>query len=845
MSRFVLNYHKAILGIAIALTLVAVYLASHLRLDPNFFSLLPTQNPSVKAFFTIADQIGFQSKLVAMVERSDRLDTRAAEDFVETFARRLEASPLIKAAAYRTPEVDWTGMLDRLLAHLPRLLTAQEMDRLADKLSDQAIVKQVQINRQLLMTPMGSASERLIASDPLGIREVIEPRRRKGSDTQSLQPVVAGKYRSTDERLFLIFITPTQPPQNIPFSKQLMETVYRLEKSAIDEADVRWRDLSDGIKVHYTGGYPIAINDEATTKKDIKVTIITSFIGVMILFALAFGTLRILVYVGLPLICSLLWTVGFGVVVFGSLNVLTCIFACVLIGLGVDFGIHFINRYFDPENKSLAPERRLQQTYKEAGMGIVIGGITTAAAFYAISISDFRGFHELGIMTGTGLLFGIVAMTVFLPALLVFLAGRSQRHLQISIAGFGLKTTLPCVQKSSRTTLMIAGFAVVGLTWAGLGVTFDDNLKNFRAVDNETLRLQAKVRDQMGGSIGTILLVNHGDSENQVWETEVTTYEALLKLQKAGQIASIKALSQYLPSPEQQRRNLDRIRQKAEKFDINRIQRTFNQIMRNEGFRVNGLYDTYFQALAHAFTSQDILFPSTLQSMGLPDLLKGFILDQEGGLMRTVIYVQPVNDLWLRDEVRQFKASLQQTFSTAGLSNNRYTITGANLLTGELKDLILKNLRTSLGLACISILVVLILYYRSLTAVLLALVPLIASLAALSGIMAVLRIEYNFLNIMIIPMVVGIGLDDGVHFTNTFRQTDYARLPDGLLRTGRAIVLTSLTTLIGFGSIMLSHYPGLKSMGYVAVIGITACLISSLIILPPLFHILSRYRKSY
>ncbi len=130
------------------------------------------------------------------------------------------------------------------------------------------------------------------------------------------------------------------------------------------------------------------------------------------------------------------------------------------------------------------------------------------------------------------------------------------------------------------------------------------------------------------------------------------------------------------------------------------------------------------------------------------------------------------------------------------------------------------------------------LYYRNLAAVLLSLLPLMAGLAVLSGLMAVLRIEYNFLNIMILPMIVGIGLDDGVHFTNTYRQTAPLYRPDGLRRTGRAVVLTSLTTLIGFGSITLSHYPGLRSMGYVSVLGITACMAASLIILPAFFQIM-------
>ena len=101
---------------------------------------------------------------------------------------------------------------------------------------------------------------------------------------------------------------------------------------------------------------------------------------------------------------SLLWTLGFASLTFQRLNVLTCIFSCVLIGLGVDFAIHIINRYFAEDKVNLPVPLRLQLTYKESGMGILIGGTTTAVAFFGIGISDFRGFSELGIMTGVGIL---------------------------------------------------------------------------------------------------------------------------------------------------------------------------------------------------------------------------------------------------------------------------------------------------------------------------------------------------------------------------------------------------------------------------------------------------------
>ena len=116
--------------------------------------------------------------------------------------------------------------------------------------------------------------------------------------------------------------------------------------------------------------------------------------------------------------------------------------------------------------------------------------------------------------------------------------------------------------------------------------------------------------------------------------------------------------------------------------------------------------------------------------------------------------------------------------------------------------------------ALITIFFLLLIDFRNLKLSLLTLLPLALSMASLLGIMAVAGIKFDFINIIAIPLLIGIGIDDGVHFTNTYCKSDHINMSEGMFQTGRAVVLTSLTTLVGFGSIALSHYPGLRSMGW-------------------------------
>jgi uncharacterized protein len=218
---------------------------------------------------------------------------------------------------------------------------------------------------------------------------------------------------------------------------------------------------------------------------------------------------------------------------------------------------------------------------------------------------------------------------------------------------------------------------------------------------------------------------------------------------------------------------------------------------------------------------------------------------QRGNLFTAIVYIHPSVDLWSYGDATLFTDQIIQNLTKAGVDPASYHLTGANILTGQLKALILQNLKTSLGLAILCIMVVLWVYFRNIRDLFFSVLPLMVGMSILMGLMSLFQIKFNFLNIMVIPMIIGIGIDDGVHFANTYRYPDYHSPLRGWFQTGRAVVLTSLTTIAGFGSIILSHYPGLKSMGIVAVIGIAGCLFGSIVLMPAIFELFDRQLKKH
>jgi uncharacterized protein len=834
VHRLIVRRSSLILWLAIVLTLVSGLLCLRLRLDLDLLALLPPRNPQVRTFLNVSEKIGLQSLLIAVVEPPARGTESDARALVDQLAEAFAADPLIRGVEFKREELDLEQFLPLLMQRLPHLLSPQALAELPARLTDAEIHDKVAQNRKLLSTPFGFAAQSMLLADPLGLGELLQSSLALPA-TSIVQKQQDG-YFKTPNGQFLIFIKPDSPPQDIAFSKNLMRQINAIETRVRQDAATTLADLARDSVIRYTGGYPLAVNDEAVTKKDIQIAIVGSVFGVLALFGICFRSIKILGTVSVPLLMSIVWTLGLAGLLFGRLNLLTCIFSCVLAGLGIDFAIHMVNRFHSAEKQALSAGDRLELTFRETGSGIVVGALTTAAAFFAVGFSDFRGFRELGIMTGSGLLLCLAAMLFVLPALLVR-SGGVQRPLAIS--GFGLVALLRAV--GARPIKILLGLAVLALVLStqDLRVRFDDNLKNFRAPDDETLQLQEHITQWLGGSSAASLLVLSDPSEEALMTQSAAVYESLSGRENQAQIADVTALARYFPSPERQRRNLAFVDEHAALFDWTRIRAAFDTALRANGLEKLPAYDAYFKTLQAAFEDRTALLPSDLAATPLAPLIDLFFFRADGRA-HTVLYVRPTRDLWSQADVRQFKNALETLLKDSAIPPENAVLTGAQLLSAEVKSLILKNLRFSLILAITAIITLLMLYYRNLFLLAGALVPLVTTLAVLSGIMALLGIDYNFVNVIVLPMIVGIGIDDGVHLMNTFVQDGYRYHPESLARTGRGVVLTSLTTMVGFGSLSLSHYPGLRSMGYVAILGVSACLLTSLFVLPPLMVLMSR-----
>ncbi len=574
-----------------------------------------------------------------------------------------------------------------------------------------------------------------------------------------------------------------------------------------------------GVKIGLTG-IPVLESDEMIRSRDdmIRASLLAA-IGVAVLMGVGFHGLRLPLVVLASLGISLAWSFGLTSLTIGHLNILSVSFAVVLIGLGVDFSIHFLSRYvrLRQEGHDLVPA--LSISARDVGPGILAAAVTTALAFLCASLTEFRGVAELGWIAGAGI--GLCAVVTFcvLPAMIrltdarltavdfaVPLMGERWRHRVAENPRAFLVVSL--------VILAISGWSLV--EWRdgrpAWRVRYDHNLLNLQADDLDSVAVQRRVaRDPDGGALFAVSLARSLSEAESV----AKKFEAL------PSVGRVMHLGRFLPGAD--RRGLEQLSP--------------------------ALVSRYLSS-----TGDWLVQISPRESIWEQEPLGRFVQEVRG--------VDPEatgTPLQNYEAGRQIKESYEQAamvalgaivvvLLAAGLGGWKALVMLA--VAGAVVSLAIEvSLREGLGrfpvvwavaFVAASVLSALILDWRSLRDTLLALLPPVVGAVLMLGAMQWLKVPLNPANLIVLPLVLGIGVDDGVHVLHDFRTRRglYVMSPS----TIHGVLLTSLTSMIGFGTLMIASHRGLSSLGLVLLLGVGSCLLVALVPLPAVLRLVSGER---
>jgi predicted RND superfamily exporter protein len=840
IEGFARRRYRLVFLVTILLVLGSIALGRRLRLDGDILNLVPKNNQTVNTFKEALVDFGSLDYLLLLVESPASAeaedDGQALEDlqgYADLLAARLQALPSIRYVEHR---LDTGGaFFDFLRRNQVLFLPPDQIDTLAARFTDDAIRQRVAENGRQLTGPASVLAKRLLEQDPFQITPLLYEAvvRNRGPITVDMS---GGYFLSKDGKALLVIAKPVKPNQDLAFSKALIADVGTAIAAAGQDFQDEMRAPAERVpRIELGGGYVIAHEDSKLIAQDMAWNGVLSFVVIVLLYYFCYRRLAAILYSAVPLVVGQMLTLAVAWIFLRSLNSATTGFTAMLMGLGTDFTIVMYGRYIEERHRGLPLDAALQKMMGSSAFGVFTGAITSAGTFYAMCITEYRGLRDFGFLVGSGILLCLVAILFLLPAMIAWNDGRRRRRdvtSRLYLHSFGLERLMTWSARHPLPVLAVSLVVTAVAAHYALRVEFSDSVQELRSAKNRGILMQERVAREFGASFNPMMVVARGPDVDTMMARNREANSILDGFVKDRTLLGYESIFTYLPPPQDQQEVIRKMRERArDDFDVGRIAAVFRTALRDNGFR-EGAYDDYIAALPATLGPERPVTLADLEAAGLDRFVRRYVHQDDDGAWTSVTYIFPSAP----DAKRRAPPVLVKAFAGR---HEGIEITGTNIASAELRRIFKRDAWRAVVLGIALVTLLLWLDFRSLRLTLLANAQVFLGVIWMLAVMRGLGIKMNFVNAFVTTMILGVGIDYGIHIIHRITQ-EGLRNPEGLLETGKAVVMAALTNVAGFGTIGLSNYPGLRSMGIVCAIGSATCLLTALTTLPALLMVMRR-----
>ncbi len=843
VAWFSVFHPRSVLVVVIIVTALAGWAASGLRLSTSLDSLLPRDIETAQRMRELYDRFGGSEPVVVAISGAGEEDLDDRIEVALTLRDQLIEAETVSVFAGLFGEDPWALLDGPQAESLLLYLEPEKIDALAAELTAEAIETRVAENRRRLRSPLGPVAVQLIGEDPLGFLSLVLERLDDLRGTLGVSPR-EGLLVTDDGEYVLLLVRPEGQAQDVRFARRVLAEVEAAAVAALDELGIEGtagmgpappEAPAGQIRVGITGAPAIMTDYHDILGHDIKSISGVAFLAVLVLFLLAFRRMTGVLIAGVPLFVGVVWSLGFARIAIGEINVFTAGSVAILCGLAIDFTIHLYNRYLEEAHAGRDMWTAFMAAHGETGLGIVAAAATTAWAFLAAGFSRFRGLRDLGLVCAAGIVLSLIASFLLVPALAALSAKMKKGpDRPRGLASFGLSPVLEKVVGHPKTVVVLGLLATVALIIPAISVRLDEDFRRFRPDHAPSIQLQRDLGAKVGTSLQPVAAIVSGDDDSALIEACGRLEKEFRKLIGDGEsdLAAVLGPAAVVPPRSGQDRALAQIRALRDSgaLDPEAVERELLAALGRHGFRVD---DRARAAARRVRTLLSVDKPFTLvdaEQGPLAELLADQVVERPDGRRDALVSVYPRPNAKTSDLV----GGLQKAVADAGVEAN---LIGGRVLSQELKPIVLRDGAMAVLLSAIGVMLILLGVFRRLVLVVLTFVPLVIGVIGSIGLMALFGVDFNLVSISMVPLILGIGIDNGIHVVHRFLEHSREDLAEVFRHTGRGIVMTSLTTMVGFGALIFADYPGLISSGALAILGVGATLVTAVTLLPALLRL--------
>lgn len=859
LGRFVIKHYKAVFFVSFLATLVSFYGLSKLKLETQMTDMLPGGAPEVKLFEYVMDNFKGMDSVIVVVE-GDKTDIKS---FLKTVAPKIEQVPGIYSVLYKT-DTNFVEKNNLILAGEPKDIKKLEGMLTASSLKD--FVKG--LNDNLEETYTGSGDSKKLSKDKTQVLAMLNTIR------DFLK--YFGKNNLSDGRLKEISNEFIRGPKYIISPDETMGLL--MAKSSIDIADINQilqvvngiEDITKkyapkfNVKASLAGNIVIQRDEMDYTTRDMNFTSILSLVLILLIFYIGFKVIRYSLLAVVPLVIGIIWGLGFASFTIGSLNLMTTMMVAILIGLGIDYAIHVISLFTEGRNQGMSVEDSLQLVFDKAMKGVITGSVTTALGFFVFGLSSFEAFREFGFVLGCGILATLLASIFVLPSLLRVFNFKVKSVRSQDQIGEGMLNFEGFLTKKAAWVIGVAIVVTLICAVAVPRVSFTRNWLDIEPKGMPSIEMEKVIIDKFDFSSSSTIYINKDlDSVARLKEDlddlssvgfvdSIAQYVPEVKEQQARMLVAQQIKNKVAAKPSSSiygadlRKQLTRLKKNLiELSDLayiggeKKLVSKCDEVINSGVFRVaddmvgkDTAWIKHYQQVFIGNLQAKVRKTNSSKIITLADVpqdIKEGYLNSKGEYL-TQVY--PSQDPWQVDF---------QEIHLAQLGTVKQTGTGFVQIIIEIMNIAGREGMKVMFLTVIFIYLILLIDLRSLKLATFAMLPMALTLTIVLGVMGWFDLKFNFVNVLALPLIIGIGVDDGVHLIH--RYLIEKNISPAIRSTGRAITLTTLTTTAAFGSMLLAKYRGFSSFSLLIVLGISLAYFTTIVLLPALLVLFDGRRQ--
>ena len=755
------------------------------------------------------------------------------EEMADRLTADMQASGLFLDARCGLQDEELLNLVRFFTWNFPSFARPDETEDLKRRLDPQQIHRTVRRAATELVTPFSSLGTNYFVADPLGLMQVEVGGSRGFSQFANfdLNWGSGNRFFSKDHKALLIIAEPRQSAMDYKFAEQVMRWTREHIQSITAEPDVR----DSGVLAIPAGAYVYAEQEHELIETNIRRISLISIVGNLLLCLLIYPRIPLLLLSLLPSSLGIVWTTGVASFYPGEVNLISLSFIAILAGLGDDQVVHFFNRVPQEWAKAtvlndVTLNDAVLRTFETTGLSVVLCIVTAATATASLATASFKGLAEFGFILTVGMFMMMLHTLLTVPALMRLWwrlsKPRAPQTITFRLLPWVARKSVDFVGRHARLVVAL-GFGVFLLSFLFLPAIKLEKHFEIAGADNPAVAAQNLLSARFGieGSPNVLLIAG---SEQEVLGRAEELTAGLEAYRHHGVIKSLFSPTILIPSARTQSERASSLAGVNLAASASALENSLREnSFRTEPLqpfidRLRKLGEEVGQGLGRG---SDPITLETAAKFLPPGLLDNSIRKTgDGSYVAAITFygtdpdaVEVVPESVIESWRKQFGPFVEFSFDKM----NR-----------DLQRQVLRDSSRALVWTAAGILLVVYLGFRNLRVSLIVLIPIIFGVVTTFGLLLLVRHHFSFMSITAIPLIIGIGIDNGIHLVRRYLENERNEILVIAKASGAALIQSNLTTIVGFGALMTSSFAPLVELGLVTSLGVALALAGGLLLIP-------------